>query len=952
MKKVIYLSLIVISLFVLFLAGLASADYCCEKSKEGDYCSLEISEDLCDGNFLSAEVRNDCSETSFCNVQCCIIEGVCNSNVKPSECVDKGGEVREGSDCSEVSECQEGCCNLEGLDCNVVSEAKCDSDSRDLREVDGFVDQGEFSFERGVDGLACKEECGGGCCELGGGRCENVEESECNGIYNAGVSCKNVVSCDEEERFNRVCENGDIHWINSFGEIGEIVRSGDEDNNPFVDFPNINGECGANSCGCEDSVCGECSGLDLKCIPNDCEGYSEGETWCGFKDELFDLGRDHIVYQCLNGEKVLLDFCGNYRERVCGGEDGNNRCLDNNWRSCSSYTEGGEDECTSLGDCVYIEKPNNEVVVKGIVKLGRERACFTGELLIEDIPYSCEGDVFGKKFEGSEFLCLESSIGNLEDFRFKEKPEFNFRQISGEISEVITTDDDVREDTWDLRLNNKPGSDNCDRAVVEWTAKGEIYLSSNSCVPKYPPGNSELCEECNEEGYEELKQIFPELEICSLKECESLGDCEYKLSLEVVPVVDDRIDCSIYTNERACDRADCDWKVTNRFYGTGTCENRNNNVNPSNITVKKVSCEEEKIPLNGDCNECNDIFCTEYMCKSIGENCEYNKDNLYCYDQSPIDFKIDVWKKKFEDQGIFGFDPYTSNDVDGKSIKGEVSAFDFEVGVETDKPVKECRYSFALDRYEGMDLMVSADHDYLDCRSMDLDSLIGRNTKWFVGMNLGFNEEKDVFVKCKNFGGRESSFVIGLKSSGEVDKENPRIGFLLNDPINVASEVYELKFYVNEDSECREGSGSFEGMEKVSCSGKGRGIFSDWDECSVEVSGLVLGEERDIRVGCKDLNGNIGYGERKIIRSEFGIPVIEIVYRDDLEVLTDLNLKTSIDAVCKWDLVYKNNYEDLVFDFDETGSNEHRTEINNNNVFVGCKDLVSGSFGLEEYEFV
>jgi hypothetical protein len=219
-------------------------------------------------------------------------------------------------------------------------------------------------------------------------------------------------------------------------------------------------------------------------------------------------------------------------------------------------------------------------------------------------------------------------------------------------------------------------------------------------------------------------------------------------------------------------------------------------------------------------------------------------------------------------------------------------------------------------------------------------------------MNLGFNEKKDVFVKCKNFGGREKSFVVGLKSSGTVDKEIPRIGFLLNDPINVASEIYELKFYVNEDSECREGSGNFENMGIVSCSGKGRGIFSDWNECSVEFTGLVLGEERDVRVGCKDLNGNIGYGERKLIRSEFGIPVVLVVYRDDLDVPTDLNLETSISAVCKWDLEYKDNYEDMIYDFDETGSKEHRTEINVNNLFVGCKDMVSGSVGFEEYEFV
>ena len=85
--------------------------------------------------------------------------------------------------------------------------------------------------------------------------------------------------------------------------------------------------------------------------------------------------------------------------------------------------------------------------------------------------------------------------------------------------------------------------------------------------------------------------------------------------------------------------------------------------------------------------------------------------------------------------------------------------------------------------------------------------------------------------------------------------------------------------------------------------------------------------------------------------------MILIIYRGGDDLPTDLNLKTNINTVCKWDLDvtgsdYNEMYEGMVNEFSETGGKEHRTEINVNKLFVGCKDIVSSNVVLQEYEFV
>jgi len=1007
---------LLILVFVIIFGSLVSvnlvnAKYCCEKSLSGGYCALENNEGDCDVNFLSAEVINDCSETSFCDDVCCIVEGVCQSNMYgASECERSGGEIGGYGTCNEVDKCNSGCCDLESTDCMVVSESKCDyeAEKSNLRHIDGLVGKGDYSFEEGLDEIACINKCGGeGCCELGGGLCRESIESECRGVFSAR-SCGSIDGCDEKEKFDRVCYEGDVHWINSFGDVGNVVRVGDVDDNPYLDFKQINGECGSGVCGCETDldVCGKCSNMDLKCIPNKCDGHGEGETWCEYNYGEYDLGSSHFVYTCLNGEKGLFDVCGAYRESVCSGEEGNKYCKDNNWENCG-YCVGDEcsrDSCESLGDCKYTERVyEKDIVVRGKIALENANfggSCGPGETItIENIPYSCNSAVFNEEYEGGELKCLESSIKDMEDFRFKEKPLFGIGKVSGELDRIDTSDDDIREDSWDLKVH-ECGEDT-ESLTAEWEARGKVYLNLSKCIPEYAPGNTELCEGCVKDIDEGYYEIFPDLQVCSKEECESLGDCKFNsISKDIlIPIV---VDCSMYTYTSCINDNKCRW--VGKSVGSGYCEDVNingidcgdySNDEPTclltdkckwvsvwntnlktfsgvctdkfgagSVITKKVNvntCNAEVIPENGDCGECNKDFCNKYSCESLGENCEYDDRYLFCYNKyySGIP-NIGYWREKFEEQGISGFGEYSIKDVNGVKILSMVSPYNVEVGVKTNEPVEECRYGFDLEDYNNMDSMVSADYDYLDCRTLDPNLLNEpRNVKWYVGLDLDVGKDYNMFVICKNFNGKSGKYVIGFRTTEEVDVEVPKIGFLLRGPVTVSSENYDLKFYVNEESKCRfiKGDGGFDEMEEAMCNGFGKGMYADWYECEAGIRDLILDEEVNVKVGCKDDDGNIGYGNIAVIRGEFGVPVILIIYRGGDDLPTDLNLKTNINTVCKWDLDvtgsdYNEMYEGMVNEFSETGGKEHRTEINVNKLFVGCKDIVSSNVVLQEYEFV
>jgi len=240
--------------------------------------------------------------------------------------------------------------------------------------------------------------------------------------------------------------------------------------------------------------------------------------------------------------------------------------------------------------------------------------------------------------------------------------------------------------------------------------------------------------------------------------------------------------------------------------------------------VTEFKCEAWQPPLVGKCEECNNDVrsCTEFKCRSIGNNCHYfveNGEPGYCATLDDVwSATIEPWKEiitsgnDYSNISSFGF-RIENRKNEGKGVNAwEPVTF----GIVTDKEAV-CRIDINHSLgFESMRYQMASEVDY------STGKIDGRHHKIVLSPHatLGeFNEdmkttipmeegENEYFIICQNYAGltNDAPFVVQVKQTEGPDLTPPLItkyspdnnAYLANNATGL-----NLYIYLNEPSECR-----------------------------------------------------------------------------------------------------------------------------------------------------
>ncbi len=101
---------------------------------------------------------------------------------------------------------------------------------------------------------------------------------------------------------------------------------------------------------CPDGKCDDCV--------TDQGTFNHGQQWCDStvnRREGFDaVGSRHVAMSCIDGQ-VIAEPCRDYREELCAQENGITACRDNRWQDCWQQTSEGSCQDTTKRDCYWSE---------------------------------------------------------------------------------------------------------------------------------------------------------------------------------------------------------------------------------------------------------------------------------------------------------------------------------------------------------------------------------------------------------------------------------------------------------------------------------------------------------------------------------------------------------------------------------------------------------------------
>jgi hypothetical protein len=240
--------------------------------------------------------------------------------------------------------------------------------------------------------------------------------------------------------------------------------------------------------------------------------------------------------------------------------------------------------------------------------------------------------------------------------------------------------------------------------------------------------------------------------------------------------------------------------------------------------VTEFKCEAWQPPLSGKCEVCNDDVrpCTEFKCRSIGNNCQYfveNGEPGYCATISDIwAAQIKPWQEiittgnNYTNVSSFGFRIENKRN-EGKAVNAwEAVTF----GIITDKEAI-CKVDVDHSKtYDQMRFAMASIKDYstgkIDGKhhtiTLSPHAVMGEsneNIETTVPMDQGENE---YYIICQNYAGliNDAPFTVQVTQAEGPDLTPPVITRLA--PENngyVAKDKTDLEFfvYLNEPAECR-----------------------------------------------------------------------------------------------------------------------------------------------------
>jgi len=414
---------------------------CCPEANNGAICQdmNTIDADMCKTSLLPTS----CDNYDSCKKGCCYDsqQGLCSPNSPKDKCKNNGGNWSDDATCDSQSQCSLGCCVL-GTQAPMVTERECAKLS------------GEYGFTKSFKSLDSSGGCFSyansdeeGACVMTSGiapfECKFTTKGKCqssNGNFTKNSLCTNIelnTICVPKigGKFKTTCIEGKdgVYFVDSCGNTANIYDSSRaEDTEYWKTVISASQSCASTpnsaSCGNCDILTGSTckqygSGRDAKpsigeniCRDLNCNAYNKknGESWCvseydSSKFGVAPVGSRWFKAICMNGE-VTVEACADFNQEIClqqsSGSFSEAQCVMNDWRTCLSVNDQGEDttyedvkeECDKNPQCVMF----NEI---------------EGETTVSD-AYN-EGDVTG--FPGFRILDWQgSSIENIEQASYND----------------------------------------------------------------------------------------------------------------------------------------------------------------------------------------------------------------------------------------------------------------------------------------------------------------------------------------------------------------------------------------------------------------------------------------------------------------------------------------------------------------------------------------------------
>jgi len=316
--------------------------------------------------------------------------------------------------------------------------------------------------------------------------------------------------------------------------------------------------------------------------------------------------------------------------------------------------------------------------------------------------------------------------------------------------------------------------------------------------------------------------------------------------------------------------------------------------------VVEFHCLPWQAPSGGnECEKCNDadLPCSEYRCKSLGQNCELvNKgtEDEKCVNVNPRDVEPPQITPNEQELGV----DYQYTDVKnfppgpGFKIKGKtqecVKAFTpLNFGINTDEPA-QCKIDINhTESFDEMSNYLGGSNLYLYNHTEQL-SLPGPSN--LEGNITLFKDGKyTLFIRCKDKNGNENEaeYAVSFCVDPAPDNTAPQIkatSIASGSCVASNTDLANVEFYVNEPAECKwsHEDQSYENMQNsMTCSNYIYQINAmQLYTCKAQLTGIGRNEEA-FYVRCKDQPGKPD-NERNVNKQS---------YKFSLRGSTDLKIK-------------------------------------------------------------
>ena len=897
------------------------SSFCCEKVLgDGAFCQSVLEIDECNRNVdcgnpdnlyeCRASAATSCEATNYCKTGTCVNLDTGECDLSPlSTCEASGGTWKETPE-SELPECQMGCCFL-GEQTSWLTGIRCKKESTKYGLELNFnpdIQDSETCYDLGNprDDGACvyEEDFETKCLRITKKECNSLEgdSSKENVKFHKGLLCSNEnlgTNCLRSQ--NTMCYEDKVYFLDTCNQRANIYDNDESAESGYwneIIEPENSCELtrdsfgfleNADSCGnCDwfetSSICklekaneqalkGDYVCSDLSCIDKDGKKRQNGEEWCitnSVEGEQDSPGARYGYLTCLDGE-IFSTECSEYRAEVCYDDDSSGKsfaeCRENNWRSCS-------------------EQDN-------------ERDCVDVDPTIRNCQWTNVSWYDPKDYGSFDIKFLNTLAGlsvELDEFRTPKPNDFLGGGYCSPKNATGLELNDLSEEELNVCINN---SYVCNIVWLEfYDPLGTIIINTNEniWIDEVFSENPLILEEgfecMNKNGTINTNWLKEMNNKCSLS-----GDCglsnNFLNESGYLNLLMDFVDRSNFdTEDWILEVASINLGSTSRFilstsmpwFGGGPFSNA--------LYLRRVketitfNCEPWQPPRGGEnCEVCNvqEMPCTEYQCKSLGQTCgtiEDDENNLFCYDQGHDD--VVPPKITLIDELPLGFeynnsDANSVDDLGVKIIHSEINLGNeepietkdcipswtpFEIKIQTDE-LANCRFDskrISAQEYPDnfFDLMAKKFNHHSRNMYNHTASFIAPNQEYLednYNLTLSAGQEYNIYARCQDGVGNANTaeFVFQFCVDDAPDTTIPRI---LESTIDNGAFIRynqteaNVTFTLSEpDVECKwdRQDKSFDDMiNNLTCDGG--------PECKATFTGLVTNsiEENVYFIKCKD----------------------------------------------------------------------------------------------------